>query len=183
MNLFIVGWAQLNCYTYPISWLNIDFPFDITLDASLLKSWYPCLYFKYLLSLRVFLKDCMSLLYILTADVLRIISSMYIVEADFITTKSYSKRAVLGVVSDSLPRLSSKGKSWRGWFSCSDCFLIRQQECNHASKEKKNRASLVLKSLDFRLWHCMTHSGPAWLSSRSILLSWYHPYFLGFGSF
>ena len=59
----------------------------------------------------------MSLLYILTADVLRIISSMYIVEGDFIITKSYSKRAFMGVVRDDLPRLSSTGKvaQWKNF--------------------------------------------------------------------
>ena len=50
----------------------------------------------------------MSLLYIFTADVLRITSSIYIVEADFIITKSYSKRAVLGVVRDVLPCLNPR---------------------------------------------------------------------------
>ena len=55
----------------------------------------------------------MCLLYILMADVPRIISCMYIVEADFIITKSYSKRTVLGIVSGALPRLSSRGKSRR----------------------------------------------------------------------
>lgn len=77
----------------------------------------------------------MSLLYILTADVLRIIFSMYIVAGDFIITKSYSKRAFLGVVRDDLPRLSSRGKSLSGNFPVPTghyCFLIRQRECNHA---------------------------------------------------
>lgn len=77
----------------------------------------------------------MSLLYILTADVLRIISSMYTVEGDFIAFKSYSKRAVLGVVRNALPRLSSRECHSVENFPVSTgryCFLIRPREGNHA---------------------------------------------------
>ena len=171
-----------NYHTY--TWLSIEFPFDIALDASLWKSWYPCLYFKYLSSLRVFLKDCVSLLYILTADVLRIISSMYTVEGDFIIFKSYSKRAVLGVVRNVLPRLSSRGKSLSGKFSCSYwSLLLSDPAARRQSCEERDKIEQACAKSNFG--YAMTHADGSGLTQAKKYSRVFknHPYFLSLGVF
>ena len=125
----------------------------------------------------------MSLLYVLTADVLRDISSMYIVEGDFIIFKSYSKRAVLGVVRNDLPRLSSRGKSLSGKFSCSYwSLLLSDPAARRQSCEKRDKTEHACAKTNFG--YAMTHggSGLTLVKKYSRVLQ-NHLYFLSLGVF